>query len=135
MNAEIEKQYSAPMMPLDAGPPLLKVMLALISLVILCLLTALTVLPSFRLSTLLLAIASASFMLAKGRGTPDLLHPVRIFGALWCFCLALASMRLFPIISDWNHLMWSCVLTALVSFIGGFCLAGRFSKHGMAQPR
>jgi oligosaccharide repeat unit polymerase len=32
-------------------------------------------------------------------------------------------MRLIPVISDWNFLMWSCVITGLVSFVAGFTLA------------
>lgn len=132
MNPQAEKGYSASTTTMDAGTLLLKAMFGAIGVLVVCLLTTLRVLPLFRLSTLLLMIASASFVLAKSRGTPDLLHPVRIFGALWCFCLALASMRLLSLISDWNSSMWSCVLTALVSFIGGFWLAKRFSDRHAA---
>jgi oligosaccharide repeat unit polymerase len=64
-------------------------------------------------------------MVIKVHGTPDLLHPVRLFGALWCFCLGLASMRLLSYLSDWNFLTWSCFLTALVSFVVGFWAAHR----------
>jgi len=84
--------------------------------------------PSIRLSVLVLLIASGGFLLVKGRGSRDLLHPVRVFGALWCFCLALASMRLIPIISSWSYLTWSCFLTGLASFTGGVWLADRFSR-------
>jgi oligosaccharide repeat unit polymerase len=76
--------------------------------------------PATSLATLLLGTASACFLLIRSRRTFDLLHPVRVFGSLWCFCLALASMRLSPLISAWDSLMWSCVLTALVAFVGGF---------------
>jgi oligosaccharide repeat unit polymerase len=79
--------------------------------------------------TFTLAIASVSFFLVKGSEPYDLFNPVRVFGALWCLCLSLASMRLIPIISDWNSLMWSCLLTGLVSFIAGFALAGQIWKE------
>jgi len=105
--------------------PSLKVPVGLMGICVLWLLIELGVLPSMPLATLVLATASAGFLLVDGRGATDLLHPVRIFGALWCLCLALASMRLLPMISVWSSLMWSCVLTALVSFIGGVGLAKR----------
>jgi len=89
---------------------------------------ALGIFPSFRLSIVVLLVASGSFLLIKGRGSRDLLHPVRVFGALWCFCLGLANMRLVPIISSWGYLTWCCFLTGLASFIGGFWLADRFSR-------
>lgn len=113
--------------------PSFKPMLGLIGVLMLCLLITLRAVPSIRLSTLFLAIASASFMLVKHNKTTDLLHPVRVFGALWCLCLALASMRLLPIISDWSDLMWSCVLTALASFISGFGFAKWYSDRGAAM--
>jgi len=109
----------------DAGLPSFKVLFGLIGICILWLLVELGVLPALPLPTVLLATASAGFLLVDGRGPTDLLHPVRIFGALWCLCLALASMHLLPMISDWSSLMWSCVLTALASFIGGFGIAKR----------
>jgi oligosaccharide repeat unit polymerase len=111
--------------PGDARLPVLKVLIGLMGVCVLWLLMVVGVLPSLPFSTLCLATASAGFMLINGRGPKDLLHPVRVFGALWCLCLALASMRVLPLISDWTSLMWSCVLTALVSFIGGFWLASR----------
>lgn len=126
MNPEAQKAYLVSTRALETGRLLFKVMLALAGILMVRLLMALGNLPAFRPSTVLLAAASASFLLVKTCKTRDLLHPVRVFGALWCFCLALASMHLLPLISDWNFLMWSCVLTALVSFIGGFWLAGRF---------
>ena len=106
-----------------------KVMLSVFGTILVCLLITLRVLPTFRISTILLFIASASFMLVKGRGAPDLLHPVRVFGALWCFCLALADMRLMPMLSDWGYVTWSCFITGLLSFVGGFWLAKRFAKR------
>jgi len=126
MNPEAQKAYLVSTRALEAGRPLFKVMLALAGILMVRFLVALGTLPAFRPSTVLLAAASASFLLVKTCKTRDLLHPVRVFGALWCFCLALASMHLLPLISDWNYLMWSCVLTALVSFIGGFWLARQF---------
>lgn len=125
MNSELEKSLSAAPTSSGTSLPPLKVMFGVIGVLAMCLLIAVRVFPSLRFSTFLLLIASASFVLLKGRGERDLMHPVRIFGAMWCFCLALASMRLLSIISDWNYLMWSCVLTALASFIGGFSLAKR----------
>jgi hypothetical protein len=90
---------------------------------------ALGIVPPVRLSVLVLFIASGGFLFVKGRGSRDLLHPVRVFGALWCFCLALGSMRLLPVISAWGYVTWSCFLTGLLSFIGGFWLADRFSRR------
>jgi oligosaccharide repeat unit polymerase len=114
--------------------PALKISLALIGLLILCLLIGLGMSPSSRFLAFVLAIAAAGFMLVKRGPTMDLLHPVRIFGALWCFCLALASMRLLPmIISNWSQLMWGCVLTALVSFISGFWLATRITRKRVSK--
>jgi hypothetical protein len=98
----------------------LKVALSLLGTIVVCLLNAFGMLPTIKLSTVLLLFASASFMLVRGRGAPDLLHPVRVLGALWCFCLALASMRLLSLLSQWNFFTWSCFLTGLVSFVGGF---------------
>lgn len=103
------------------GLPLaLKSSIGFVTLMILTILAALEGLSRSRALTLLLAIASVCFLLIRTVGTVDLMHPVRIFGALWCFCLSLATMRLLPIISDWNFLMWACVITGLVSFIIGF---------------
>jgi oligosaccharide repeat unit polymerase len=93
------------------------------------LLMVLRALPFVRLTTLLLFIASASFLLVRRHGTPDLMHPVRVFGALWCFCLALASMRLLSYISDWDLLTWGCFLTGLTSFMVGFWVAEKASKR------
>lgn len=101
----------------------LKVGAGLIVILVLCLLIGLGEIHWFRPSTIFLAVASMCFLLVKTGPTYDLLHPVRVFGSLWCFCLSLASMRLLPIISDWNFLMWSCVTTGLVSFTIGFRLA------------
>ena len=118
----------------DAGLPSFKLLFGLIGICILWLLVELGVLPALPLPTVLLTIASAGFLLVDGRGPVDLLHPVRIFGALWCLCLALASMHLLPMISDWSSLMWGCVLTALASFIGGFWLAKRlWSPRALAM--
>jgi hypothetical protein len=105
------------------------VALALMGTILFCLSNALGIFPSFPVSVLILLIASGGFLVVKGRGSRDLLHPVRVFGALWCFCLALASMRLLPLISEWGYVTWSCFLTGLLSFIGGFWLADRFSRR------
>lgn len=136
MNSELEKNLSGARTSSGTSLPPLKVMFGVIGVVVMCLLIALRVFPSLRFSTFFLMIASAGFVFFKGRGDRDLMHPVRIFGALWCFCLALATMRLLSIISDWNYLMWSCVLTALASFIGGFWLANRpsYRRTSGLQP-
>ena len=115
---------------LNTGPEALRglgIVLGIIAAALIFgMLIALKAMPSFRVPTLLLLAASAVFMLAKP-GDRDLLHPVRVFGALWCFCLAFASMRLLPLQSEWKSLMWSCVLTALISFIAGFWLSNRLA--------
>lgn len=105
------------------------VALVLVGTLLLGLASALGIVPSFPLSVLVLFIASAGFLVVKGRGSRDLLHPVRVFGALWCFCLALGSMRLLPMISAWGYVTWSCFVTGLLSFVGGFWLADRFSRR------
>jgi hypothetical protein len=41
-------------------------------------------------------------------------------------------MRVLPVLSDWKPMMWSCVLSALVSFVLGFWLAklvGRWRRY------
>src|SRR5260370_239536 len=101
-------EASAPTTTLSAGFSALKAAVGLTAGLLLCILIVLRDLPFFRFPTLLLFIASACFMLVRWRRTPDLLHPVRVFGALWCFCLALASMRLLSYLSDWNLLAWGC---------------------------
>jgi oligosaccharide repeat unit polymerase len=130
MNPKGLNVYPSAAVALDSGLPLFKVLLGLTGICVLLFLLELGVLPSLPLSTLSLTIASAGFMLVRGRGNADLLHPVRVFGALWCFCLALGTMHLLPAISDWSNLMWRCVLTALASFVGGFWLAKRLSNSG-----
>jgi len=125
VNPQGRTRSSASTTAQDTGWPSLTLPFGLMGVCLLWLLIELGVLPALPLATLCLAIASAAFMLVHGRGTADVLHPVRVFGALWCLCLALASLRLLPMISDWSSLMWSCVLTALASFIGGFWLARR----------
>ena len=64
-----------------------------------------------------------------GRSKGDLLHPVCVFGGLWCACLALASLRLLPSISNWPARVWLCFITPLFSFPAGVWLAWRFSKR------
>lgn len=107
--------------------------LALVGVLTFGLLLALKVIPSFGLMTVLLFIASASFMLVRWRGTPDLLHPIRLFGALWCFCLALASLRLLSYLSAWDFLTWNCFLSGLAGFILGFWIIDRSSHRQGSQ--
>jgi hypothetical protein len=127
MNAQENVRSSPPLQ--ETWFIFFKVALVLVGTILFGLLIALGVFPPFRLSSLVLLIASGGFLVVKGRGSRDLLHPVRVFGALWCFCLALASMRLLPLISEWGYVTWSCFLTGLLSFIGGFWLADRFSRR------
>ena len=121
MNPEAHRDY----LPTSGGTWLLPLQVGggLSVAFLLCLVVELGHFQWFQASTLLLASASACFLLVKTGPAMDLLHPVRVFGSLWCFCLSLASMRLIPVISDWNFLMWSCVITGLVSFVAGFTLA------------
>ncbi len=102
----------------DASP--LKVLCGVVSVLTIALMVELGALPALHLWTVCLLLASAGFLLIGKKGKRDLLHPVRVFGSLWCFCLALGSMQLLSIISDWDVFMWSCVLTGLATFIGGF---------------
>jgi hypothetical protein len=127
MNAQASVRSSRPFQ--ETWLTFFNVALVLVGTILFGLSIALGIFPSFRLSVFVLLIASGSFLLVKARGTQDLLHPVRVFGAIWCFCLALASMRLLPVISAWGYVTWSCFLTGLVSFMGGFWLAGRFSRR------
>jgi len=112
----------------------MKFTFAALGVLILCLLMALGVLPWPPLWPLVLAAASAGFLLTGARSNADMLHPVRVFGSLWCFCLALASMRLLSFISNWSLWMWALVLTGLLSFIGGFWLAGLKRSHQGKLP-
>jgi oligosaccharide repeat unit polymerase len=107
----------------------LKVGAAVVVVLASCLLIALESPSWFRASTLVLAIASSCFLVVKTGRTFDLLHPIRVFGSLWCACLSLATMRLLPIISDWNFLMWTCVTIGLISFVVGFGFA-RLMRSG-----
>jgi oligosaccharide repeat unit polymerase len=93
-----------------------------------CMLVVLGIFPLARISTYVLLAASASFLLVGTSDNYDLMHPIRIFGALWCFCLALGSMHLLSIISVWGSLMWVCVLTGFATFIGGFWIAHRIFR-------
>src|SRR6185312_10055440 len=95
----------------------------------------LKILPTFRFPTILLFFASGCFMVVRWRGGPDLLHPVRLFGALWCFCLALASMRLLSYLSDWDFLTWGCFLSGLAGFIFGFWLIDWRSTRQISLSR
>ena len=106
---------------------LVNVALVLVPTILSGLSIALGIVPSSRIPALALFIASGAFLLVKRREGRDLLHPVRVFGAIWCLCLALASLRLSPMISAWGSVTWSCFLTGPAAFIGGFWLAGRLA--------
>jgi len=100
----------------------------------LCFLMALGVLPWPPLWPVLLGAACAGFLFTGARDGADMLHPIRVFASLWCFCLALASMRLLSFISRWDLWMWATVLTGLFSFVGGFVLAGMTRRGEGALP-
>jgi oligosaccharide repeat unit polymerase len=127
MNVEAQiGQRPGAALPLN-GP--LKISLSLSFLLIGYLLIELQVLPALQIPTLLLLLASASFLLVKGHGKVDLLNPVRVFGSLWCFCLALGNMRLLPTVSAWSSLMWECMLTGLVAFVAGFWIGTQITPN------
>jgi oligosaccharide repeat unit polymerase len=114
---------------------LMKFALTALVILILCLLMALGALPGPPVLPTVLAAASAAFLLTGARPGADMLHPVRVFGSLWCFCLALASMRMLSFISRWDTGMWALVLTGLVSFVGGFALFGLVrGRQGKSPP-
>jgi oligosaccharide repeat unit polymerase len=114
--------------------PGIKIGLALTSVLLLLLWRILQDAQEFRFSTLLLLIASVFFVAAGTRRQYDLFHPIRVFGALWCLCLGLASMRLLPLNSEWDFFMWACVLTALVTFVGGFWLGDQLVRRHSGGP-
>lgn len=102
-------------------------------IIVLGLLVVLDVLPASKSTSIFLLAASGGFLVVRFHGAPDLFHPVRLFGALWCACLGLASLRLLSVLSEWDYLTWSCFVTALASFITGFWLyskSGIRSNHG-----
>lgn len=103
-------------------------------ILIVALLMALGIVPWPSLWPLVLAAACAAFLLTGARSNADMLHPVRVFGSLWCFCLALASMRLLSFISSWGVGMWALVLTGLLAFIAGFWLAGLRQRRRTKRP-
>ncbi len=109
-------------LPFKPAPAYFKAMLVVAGSLLLCILFGMGLLPPARLWTILLLTASVCFLFVRGRGTSDLMHPIRVFGALWCFCLGLASMHLLPYLSDWDFFTWNCLLTGLGAFIVGFCL-------------
>ncbi|MFB3923201.1 MAG: O-antigen polymerase [Terriglobia bacterium] len=93
------------------------------------------IVPSISLLTVLLSGAAAGFVLLQtGRGY-DLLHPVRVFGFIWCFCLALASLRLVTVLSVWSFEMWVYVFGALICFTVGFWVASRHLARVWGLPK
>lgn len=106
---------------MDTRP--LKIGILVLLVLIACLVAAFEDVRLTWLSSLCLAATAVGFVTVNTGTTFDLLHPARVFGSLWCFCLSLATMRLLPMISEWNFLMWSCVFSGLISFIAGFSLA------------
>jgi oligosaccharide repeat unit polymerase len=81
------------------------------------------------LITASLTIAAAAFVLLPMGPETDILHPVRVFGGLWCLCLALSSLHLSAVNSEWDVEMWTLMIGALVAFIGAFWIShGTFVK-------
>jgi oligosaccharide repeat unit polymerase len=117
----------------QAGRYLLPTAVAFISIPILLTLFILGFLPWRFLLGFVFGAASFAFALWRTGKQYDPLHPVRVFGAIWCFCLALASLKLTTAISDWRPAMWGYVLTGLFSFVGGFWLITRHLTRGSAR--
>ncbi|OFV95430.1 MAG: hypothetical protein A3F68_11245 [Acidobacteria bacterium RIFCSPLOWO2_12_FULL_54_10] len=97
------------------------------------------VLPQMTLLSFALAATAAGFVLWTGRDF-DILHPVRILGCLWFFCLALASLQLDTGISEWGVAMWGYVCLGFLAFAAGFrlistFLAGNRSLHAKYKNR
>src|SRR5579862_743133 len=103
-------------------------LLACFALVIIAIL--LGFIPSLTLLTALLSLAAGAFgFLRVGKNT-DALNPVRVFGTIWCLCLALASLRLTTTMTDWPATVWGYLIMALLAFIGGFWLTSRRTVRG-----
>jgi hypothetical protein len=85
--------------------------------------------PFLGLSTVALGLASVTFLLFKRGREADLLHPTRVFGSLWCLCLAVASLRILPSISEWSSETWACLLTPVVTFPFGVWIGTRILKR------
>ncbi|MBI4165291.1 MAG: oligosaccharide repeat unit polymerase [Acidobacteria bacterium] len=82
----------------------------------------------------LFGTASLAFALWRAGKDCDSLHPVRVFGATWCLCIGLASLKLTTAISDWHPAMWAYVLTALICFTGGFWVVTHYLNKNLARP-
>ncbi|HXP82288.1 MAG TPA: O-antigen polymerase [Verrucomicrobiae bacterium] len=134
MNVEAQDGHLATPLSRNVWLAPIKVGVILACVLLLCLLNSVGILPRVPPAALLLTIMSAGFLFANGRGTQDLIHPVRVFGVIWCFCLALASLHLLPMNSNWSPLMWTCVLTGLISFVGGFWIANEFVSNRQTNP-
>jgi oligosaccharide repeat unit polymerase len=96
----------------------------LVAILVGCLLDALGYSPNVGVWAVFFA-GSAAFLLVGDAGLRDLLHPVRVFGSLWCFCLGFGSMHLL-FGSQWSARMWECVLTPLTIFPLGFWVGRHF---------
>ena len=112
----------------------MKFTIALTAILSVCLLVELQVIPSPPLWPLLLAIACAGFLMVGKDRSSDALHPVRVFGSLWCLLLALASLRLLPTVSAWDSWTWTLLLTGMLAFVGGFWLAGLKQRRRWKLP-
>jgi hypothetical protein len=96
---------------------------------------SLGVVPRLPLFPVMLGLTALAFVL-WGRAQRDLLHPTCVFGALWCGCLALGSLRLLPLISDWAPRVWLCFLTPVFTFPAGLWLSRcLIKKMSPAKPR
>jgi hypothetical protein len=78
------------------------------------------ILPTSALLFLVFGAIGAGFVTFRFNNTFDLLHPVRVFGAMWCVCVALGSLKLDTSISDRNFQIYAYILEALLVFTAGF---------------
>jgi oligosaccharide repeat unit polymerase len=100
---------------------------------VVALLVALRVLPTPPASAVLLLILAAGFLIQGRKRYGDLLHPIPVFGSLWCGCLALASLRLLPMFSDWSWRTWLYLLIPLLTFPAGVWIAEKRSPTKARQ--
>lgn len=93
-------------------------------ILILSLCVSLELLPGLQLFPTMLGLGTLGFVY-WGRSKADLLHPVCVFGSLWCGCLTMASLHLLPLISDWSPRVWLCFLVPLLTFPAGVWVSQR----------
>lgn len=91
------------------------------------------IIPYFTLLSAVLGIAGGAFGLLRVGKNTDTLHPVRLFGTIWCLCLALASLRLTTNMTVWPASVWVSMISALCTFVSGFWLMSR--RFVKSRPR